>query len=186
MTASVFPRVAQIQKRRRVRGMAGTDRPASPHGPAEETGTRAAPAHRDTDETVARAEADEAAADRARERLRTQPMAPLEQDASVAPLLGSDEWILAVRRSVFLDRRLPPPGSQASGGVAGDLYVTSRRLLLIGRLTLSFPFDEIEQTMLSGERVLLSMRDGRGASIDASEPRLLRVEIAAARASTRR
>jgi hypothetical protein len=40
--------------------------------------------------------------------------------------------------------------------------------------------------MLSGERLLLVLRDGRGASIDVSQPRLLRVEIAAARASGRR
>ena len=112
-------------------------------------------------------------------------MEALEPDARVAPLLTPDEHVLAVRRSVMLDRRQPQAGSDAPSGLAGDLYVTSRRLVLVGRLTLSFDLDEIEEAMLSGERLLLVLRDGQGASLAVAQPRLLRVEIAAARASAR-
>jgi hypothetical protein len=144
-----------------------------------------APGLRDAAEILARASADEAAADAARERYRTQAMPALATDARIAPLLTGDEHVLAVRRSVALDRRQPVLGSDLPSGVAGDLYLTSRRLVLTGRVTLSFALEEIEQTMLSGERLLLVLRGGQGLSIDAAQPRLLRVEIAAARAAAR-
>jgi hypothetical protein len=35
--------------------------------------------------------------------------------------------------------------------------------------------------MLAGERLLIVMRDGEGVSLGVAQPRLLRVEIAAAR-----
>jgi len=130
---------------------------------------------------VARAAADEAAADRAREAYRTRAMPALEPDGRIAPLLGPDEQVLAVRRSVMLDRRQPAAGLNTPAELAGDLYVTSRRLVLVGRLTLSFHLDEIDEAMLSGERLLLVMPGGQGASLDVAQPRLLRVEIAAAR-----
>jgi hypothetical protein len=149
-------------------------------------GTRADnPAIRDAAQIVARAAADEAAADQAREEYRTRAMPALEPDAGIAPLLGPDEHVLAVRRCAMFDRRQPRPGSDAPAELAGDLYVTSRRLVLVGRLTLAIELAEIEDAVLSGERLLLVMRDGRGASLDVARPRLLRVEIATARALAR-
>ena len=148
-------------------------------------GDAVAPGLRDAAEIVARADADESAADAARERYRTRNMPAIDADARIAPLLGVDERVLAVRRSVALDRRQPVLGSDLPSGVAGDLYLTSRRLVLAGRVTLSFALEEIEQAMLSGERLLLVLRGGQGLSIDAAQPRLLRVEIAAARAAAR-
>ena len=139
------------------------------------------PAIRDAAEIVARAAADEAAADQARAAYRTRAMPALEPDTRIAPLLGPDEQVLAVRRSAMLDRRQPAPDPNTPAELAGDLYVTSRRLVLVGRLTLSFHLDEIEEAMLSGERLLLVMPGGYGASLDVAQPRLLRVEIAAAR-----
>lgn len=157
-----------------------------PRDPADHAAVGGAPAHRDAAAIFARAEADEAEADRARERYRTEAMPALEPDGRIAPLLGPDEHVLAVRGSAFLDRREPQRGSNAPTGLAGDLYVTTRRLVLVGRLTLAFELDRIDDVLLSGERLLLVMRDGEGVSIAASQPRLLRVEIAAARASARR
>jgi hypothetical protein len=49
------------------------------------------PALRDAAGILARAEADEAAADRARERYRTGAMATLAPDARIAPLLAPGE-----------------------------------------------------------------------------------------------
>ena len=159
-------------------GMERTNRPTSAQG---STDTAGAPALRDAAAILARAQADEAAADAARERYRTQPMAALDPDARIGPLLVSGERVLAVRRSAIVDRREPVLGSDEPSGVAGDLYLTSRRLVLVGRRTLSFELDGIEEVMLAGERLLIVMRDGEGVSLGVAQPRLLRVEIAAAR-----
>ena len=145
----------------------------------------AAPALRDATEIVARAAEDEAAADQARERYRTETMAELEPDARIAPLLADGERVVAVRRSAMLDRRQPVVGWDQPTGLGGDLYVTSRRLALVGNVTLSFELDDVEEAMLSGERLLLVLRGGQGISIDATRPRLLRVEIATARSAAR-
>ena len=144
-----------------------------------------APAIRDASAILARAQADKAAADLARESYRTQPMPALEPDDRIAPLLVHDELVVAVRRSAQLDRRQPLPGWDAPPGVAGDLYLTSRRLMLVGRLHLELGLDDIEEAGLSGERLLLMLRDGRGIFVDVERPRLLRVEIATARALAR-
>ena len=159
-----------------------TNRPTPAHGPSDVAG---APALRDAAEILARAEADEAAADEARERYRTRPTAALAPDARIGPLLAPGEQVLAKRESAFVDRRQPLPGSDEPSGIAGDLYLTSRRLVLAGRYTLAFELDEIEEALLSGDQLLLVMRDGRGASVGVAQPRLLRVEIAAARAVAR-
>ncbi len=140
---------------------------------------------RDAAEILARVSADEVAADRARERYRVDEMPALEPDARIAPLLGSHECVLAVRRSAQLDRRQPIPRPDAPLGLAGDLYLTSRRLVLVGRQVLSFDLGEIEEIGVSGERLLLVMSGGAGVSLDVEQPRLLRVEIATARAFLR-
>jgi hypothetical protein len=143
------------------------------------------PAIRDAAEIVARAAADEAAADRARDVYLTRAMSPMVPDDRIEPLLRPGEHVLSVRQSVVLDRRRPPPRWGSPARLAGDLYVTSRRLVLLGRLTLAIDLDEIEDAVLSGERILLIMDNGNGAALDVARPRQLRVEIAAARAFAR-
>ena len=118
-------------------------------------------------------------------RYRGQPLLALEPDARIAPLLAPDEHVLAVRRSVMLDQYPSRSGSDVPAGVGGDLYLTGRRLVLLGRIALSLDLDELEEVGLSGERLLLVMRDGSSVSLDAAEPRLLRVEIGCARAASR-
>jgi hypothetical protein len=139
---------------------------------------------RDAVAIAARAAADESAADVARDRYRTERIAALEPDARIAPLLFPGERLLAVRCSVVCDRE-SGPGGKAAGRVAGDLYVTARRLILLGRPAISFDLDDIEESGYSGERLLLVMRDGTGISLDVAQPRLLRVEIGTARADAR-
>jgi hypothetical protein len=143
------------------------------------------PAVRDAAAILARAEADEAAAGQARERYRVQPLLALEPDARIAPLLAPGERVLAVRRSVTLDLHPSRTGPDVPPGVAGDLYLTARRLLLLGRIALSLDLDEIEEVGLSGELLLLVRRKGSSVSLDVAEPRLLRVEIGSARAAAR-
>lgn len=149
------------------------------------TRTGGEPAVRDASEVLARVAEDEAAADAARERYRNQPMTAIRPDPRVAARLAPGEVVFATRMPAILDRREPRPDTGAPTGLAGELYVTSRRLILLGRVRLSIDLDAIDEAVMSGERLLLALRDGRGVAIAAARPRLLRVEIAAARAAVR-
>lgn len=138
---------------------------------------------RDAGEILARAQADETAADLARARYRTEPIATLAPDERIRPLLVPDERVVAIRRSARLERRQPTAGVRATRGLAGTLYVTSRRIVLLGRASLSFGLGTIQEVLLSGERLLVVLRDGQGLMLEVQKPRLLRVELAAARAA---
>ena len=96
-----------------------------------------------------------------------------------------DEWVIAVRTPAILDRRVQRPGEPAREGLGGQLAVTSRRLIWAGRQVLTFELAEVEEIVLSGDRLLVVMRDGVGVALDVDQPRLLRVEISAARAAAR-
>lgn len=141
------------------------------------------PAVRDAAAIVARATADALAASEARERYAAEPMAPLEADPCVAAILGPDEQVLAVRHAATFDRRHALRGSGTPLGLAGDLYVTTLRIVLIGRVVVSIRHGEVEEIGVSGERLLLVLRDGSCVSVQTPQPRLLRVEIGAARAA---
>lgn len=143
------------------------------------------PALRDAEEILARAAADEAAADTARARYRNAPMPALPADERIGPLLVPGERVLAVHSSALLERRQPAPGARARAGLAGTLYLTSRRVVLVGRMTLSYELGAIAEVMLAGERLLLLLHDGQGLTLEVTQPRLLRVEIAAARAAVK-
>lgn len=150
-----------------------------------ETRTNAAEALQDAARILERAEADEAAANAARDLYRVQPMAALRPDAQIGPMLDMDEAVLAARPHAMVERRAGPPRTEAARGLGGSLYVTSRRLVLVGRNTLWFDLDGIKEVLLTGERLLLVMQDGKGAALSVAQPRLLRVEMAAARQSAR-
>ena len=165
-------------------GMEQLDSPAAADGGLHDE-IEGQPAVRDAAAILARAACDEAAARAARDRYRTQPMRVLEPDERIAPLLARDEPVVAVRRGAVFDRRQPRRGSGVPAGIAGALYLTARRLVLVGRVTLSIDLGVIEEVGLSGGRVVLVLRDGTGVLVEVPEPRLLRVEIAAARASAK-
>jgi hypothetical protein len=141
------------------------------------------PALRDADAILARAADDEAAALVARDRYRDGAVEPIEPDERIAALLVPGEKVFAVRRSALLDRREPQPSAYCPGcpGLAGDLYVTSTRVVHLGRLKLEYDLDSIREAVVSAERLLL-LCDGGGLILDVDRPRLLRVDIAAARA----
>lgn len=126
-------------------------------------------------------ESDEEAASRARARYRSEPMTPLDPAPDVARFLEPGERVLALRRGVRCERRQREQRADAANGLTGDLFVTSRRLVFLGSLAVSVDLGEIADAVLAGERLLLVMRDGRGVAFDVERPRLLRVEIAAAR-----
>lgn len=168
-----------------VGGMELLNPPTPVRGSDDAVEADGAPVLRDADEILVRAAADENAADEARERYRTEPMALLRADDRIAPLLAPGEDVVAVRRSAVLERREVPPGAEGQMGLVGDLYLTTRRLVLVGRRTVSFDLGVIAEAMLAGDQLLLVMRDGQGASLGVAQPRLLRVEIAAARTAAR-
>lgn len=136
--------------------------------------------------TACDAATDQAAADEARLRYRRRGVAPIqpdELDQRIGPTLEPDEGLVAVRRSAVVRHT----GSSESGAQPGpvDVYVTTRRLLLVGSDVQGFDLATLDQTVVSNERLLLALGNGVGLTLEVDWPRLLRVEIAAARAARR-
>jgi hypothetical protein len=128
---------------------------------------------------------DRVAADVARSTYHRATMAPLEPDPAIAPLLSAGELVLAVRRGVAIHVPALPPEPAQGGCPAADLYVTSRRLLLRSNEVRGLELESIQEVAVVGGLLLLSFRDGSAVSLTVTNPRLLQVEIAAARARTR-
>ncbi len=133
---------------------------------------------------AARAADDETLAAAARVHLRRHGLRELEPDTAIAPLLARDERLFAIHREVVLDRR-QTSRPLVREGVPGDLYLTSGRLIVLGRPVVDICLDQITEVGLAGERLFLVLADGSAAAIDVCQPRLLRVEISAARAAAR-
>jgi 6-phosphofructokinase len=127
--------------------------------------------------------ADETSADEARRRLHEQGIVAIEPDDRIGPLLEPDELVLAVRRSASLERR--QRCRDDAPGLSGDLYVTTRRLVHIGRASVAYRLDEILEADVGASHLLLVVAESRGVTIQVADPRLLRVEIAAARSAAR-
>lgn len=125
----------------------------------------------------------EAAADDARRRLHEQGIVPIEPDEQIGVMLAPGEQLIAVRRSATLERRQVVRGESA--GLAGDLYVTTRRLVHVGRITVAYPVEQVRDAIVAGERLLLVLGEGQGVAIDDCNPSLLRVQLGAARAAAR-
>jgi len=160
------------------------DRPSEPgrHGrpPAPRNLTvGAGSAGRALDEAAA----DEAAADEARRRLHEQGIVPIEPDDRIGVMLAPGERVVAVHRAVSLERRkgwLDP-----LGGLGGDLYVTTRRLIHFGPVPVEYALCEIREAVVATGALRLIVGEGRGVEIEVHDPRLLRVEIAAVREAAR-
>jgi hypothetical protein len=154
--------------------LAERDRDPSASYPAEGS-TEEGPALRDAAERAARAAADEEAAAAARDRFRIGPIPAMEADDVIRPLLELGEYVHALRSRAILRA----PGGDGALGIGGTLYLTSRRLVHLGQVVMSLRLTDIEETSLAGERLLLTLRNGEGLSLDADGPRLLRAEMAA-------
>ncbi len=69
----------------------------------------------------------------------------------------------------------------------GDLYLTSRRMVHVGESSREINLVAIQESAVSLERLLLlDLTDGSDLAIEVDQPRLLRVQLAAARANARR
>jgi hypothetical protein len=132
---------------------------------------------RDAAEILALVEADEQAAVRARRELRDGGLPRMLPHPEIEALLEPGETVVEVRTAVVLERHVRDlPAETASG----RLYLTSRRLVLVGRRTIDACLVDVEELSLAAERLLVTLRDGTGLSLDAGRPRLLRVQVAAA------
>lgn len=164
---------------------------------------------RDADDIVARTAADEADAIQARERYRNEGLQAIEPDPEIRARLLPNEKLVEMRPGAMVGRALLAGvgGAAGEGGagnapsaaqaivesLSGRLYLTTARLVLLVRPTADGPTDtelsvglaDIEELACVGERLLVSLADGTGLAIDAGRPRLLRVQIAAARAASR-
>jgi len=128
--------------------------------------------------------ADETRADAARRDLREHGFVSIQPDERIGVILAPGEAIAAVRRSVSLERRLAP---DASGGrrPIGDLYVTTERLIHLGRDRVEYGLGEISDAVETDGALRLIVGEGRGVELGVADPRLLRVEIAAMREAAR-
>jgi hypothetical protein len=131
---------------------------------------------------VVDAAADEASADAARQRLRREGIVPIEPDERIRVMLDPGEVVAAVRRSVSLERRI----DRGQGDrMAGDLYVTTQRLLYLGPDQVEYRLADIEDAVVTDRSLRLTVGDHRGVEIELLDPRVLRVEIAAVREAAR-
>jgi hypothetical protein len=137
---------------------------------------------REAQAILARTQHDEREAEEARERYRSGGLTEVLPDDTVAAQLEPGEGLVAVRASASARRDGRGDDEQP---LAGPLYLTSRRLLVLGRSPLAIRLSGIEEVALAGERLLLSLRDGTGLNLGTSGPRLLRVQIAAAMIGSR-
>ena len=112
-------------------------------------------------------------------------MATIEPDVAIAPLLCPGEHVHATRRAVTFEVREPLDGSLVNRCGAGDLYLTSRRLIVLSRPLLDVKLERIREIGLAGDRLLPTLCDGSGVCLVVPVPRLLRVEISAARERVR-
>jgi hypothetical protein len=132
---------------------------------------------RDAEEILLRAHEDERDAVEARTRYRADGLPTIEVDGPAADRLRPNETVVDVRASALVSRHLRGDGTDQ---FPGRLYVTTQRLMVVGHAPLDVELGGIDELALAGERLLVTLRDGTGLSIDASRPRLLRVQIAAA------
>ena len=143
---------------------------------SSDVSTEEGPALRDASLSVERAEADEVEAAAARERFRIGPIQTLDPDEEIAGHLSEGELVHALRRRAILRA----PGGDTSLGYGGTLYLTSRRLVHLGKVVMSVQLSDIAESSLAGERLLLTLSNGEGLSLDLDRPRLLRAEMAEA------
>ena len=141
---------------------------------------------RDAQRVAERIVRDETLADEARERYRTVGLPELEPSALLG-MLNPGERLHAVHRMAMLEVGWRgATGADPNLPHGGTLYVTSQRLVHRGTKEGTWGFGDIDEMAVALERLLLvRMRDGSDLAIEVDQPRLLRVQLAAALAASR-
>ncbi len=165
--------------------MTGRDPLERPHGeserPPDATEAAEPAALRDAAAIAARVAADEEAADAERERLVTQPLPVIDAQADMLFQLEPGERLHAERRAALIER------GQEGQPFGGKLYLTSHRLVHIGTEAVEeVRLDAVADMAVALERLLLiELTDGSDLAIEVDQPRLLRVQVSAARVALR-
>jgi len=155
--------------------MQSSERDRDPSPNLVDESTEEGPALRDAANATARADADQTAADAARNLFLVSSVPTIAADDEVARHLLPAENVHSLRRHAILRA----PGDDRALGYGGTLYLTSRRLIHLGQVIVTVQLTDIVETSLAGERLLLTLRDGEGLTLDLDRPRLLRAEMAA-------
>jgi hypothetical protein len=122
---------------------------------------------------------DEALAAAARSHYRSNGFGVLEIDQGMRSALGDDERLLAIRMTASIDHR-PRSGRSPR---SGQLVITTERLMMVEDVPVTLAgFDEIDDVTLATDRLFVALSSGAGFSIQSCHPRLLRVQLAEARA----
>ena len=122
---------------------------------------------------------DDALAQAARTRYRADGLASIEPDDGLRSVLHDGEQLLALCDSASV-HRVPTDGSDRRNG---RLAVTTDRLLILDPTPVTIAtLDELDDVSLVGERLLAILTNVSGFFIETRQPRLLRVQLAAARA----
>jgi hypothetical protein len=132
-------------------------------------------------------ELDDAAAADARERYRTAGPATLAVSGPLAGLLRPGEPVFALHEHVTaLLRPLDDRGASPEP-IHGTLLLTSARIIVSsgGAVGVDVDLEDIEEAVVSGALLLLVLGRGSGLSLALAQPRLLRVQVAAARSVAR-
>lgn len=152
------------------------ERDRDPSDDSVHVSTEEGPALRDAAAAANRAADDEAAATAARAGFRIGPMQVLQPDDAIRRHLADGELVHDLRTHAILRA----PGGDTALGYGGNLYLTSRRLIHLGQVVVTVQLTDIVELSLAGERLLLTLREGEGLSLDIDRPRLLRAEMAEA------
>ena len=131
----------------------------------------------------AQALTDEEQARRAREQYRERGIPQLAPDSTIAPHLEPGERVVGMRAEAGVAR--VDEESHSAVRDDGPLYVTSTRLLHLGRTISEICLTDIEELAMADDRILLTIAGGRGLMVDVSDPRQFRVLLAAARTALR-
>ena len=134
---------------------------------------------RDAQRIAERIGQDEAAADEARQRYRSELLPLLTPDERVRPWLREGEVVHATREHALLEGAPDSDEPARDGG----LYLTNQRLLHVdARPHLGqWALEEFEEMVAALERLLLVRpRDGSDLVLETDGPRRLRVELATA------
>jgi hypothetical protein len=125
---------------------------------------------------------DEVAAEVARRHYRESGLPDMAPDQTVNPLLRPGEKLVAMRPQALLDVF----DGVRVGPVGGRLYLTSQRLVHAGAWeTRQIELSAIDEVGPSGERLLITLRNGVGWALQLDGPRVLRVAMAELLAAAR-
>lgn len=125
---------------------------------------------------------DEALAGAERVRYRTDGIVRIEPDHGIRSALGHDEGLLALRETASIVRR--PHGE--SSPLSGRLAITTERLIMVDELSTTLAsLEDLDDVTLVADRLLVLLTSETGFTIQTTHPRLLRVQLAEARASRR-